>query len=308
MKVFALSAFLIIGMLQGASCQISYHHYLDYSVQWDEMAVRQEMNSSACGSTSPDYLINYHMHTYIAGDTAIGGRQYYRMMTYRTDSAQCATGAALTLDTVLYLRYYLREDSDNRMYQNLNGLDTVLWDFNIAIGDSFPNCKLGWMDTVWLGATALKRWHCNCFAGGVYSSVIEGVGTSSGFDAMDWMCSLSVDSSIALVCYARQSYMLQTDTAVACNLVPTPTAIDEPLMVKPLVWPNPTTGELFYRLQEITAGGAELAIYNMLGQVLRRQALTANHGIADLSALPAGVYVLCFSAQGQKYVERVVKQ
>ena len=71
-----------------------------------------------------------------------------------------------------------------------------------------------------------------------------------------------------------------------------------------LVYPNPTTGLLTVRRP---AGPATTAtLYNSLGQAVRLLTLPTSETTVNLRGLPAGVYILQLTLNGQPISERVV--
>ncbi|MCC7504423.1 MAG: T9SS type A sorting domain-containing protein, partial [Saprospiraceae bacterium] len=68
-----------------------------------------------------------------------------------------------------------------------------------------------------------------------------------------------------------------------------------------ILWPNPTTGLVFFSTIE---GEAMAEVYNQLGQLQLRQNLTDAR--LDLGLLPNGVYVVRLLREGQAPVTRSV--
>ena len=72
-------------------------------------------------------------------------------------------------------------------------------------------------------------------------------------------------------------------------------------------YPNPTSGKLQLDTDAVLRGETAL-VYNMLGQVVRRQLLAETTEILDVSALPTGAYLLrVITGAGQQAAVRVVK-
>lgn len=72
------------------------------------------------------------------------------------------------------------------------------------------------------------------------------------------------------------------------------------------LYPNPTTGRL---LVELPAGPATVRVLSALGQLLQERTAPTGHSIQlDLSAYPAGVYVVQISTAGGTTTRRVVRQ
>jgi hypothetical protein len=239
----------------------------------------------------------------MSGDTLISGTPYYRMMVKRADSTACWDGPFVK-DTSIMEACFLREDSNNRVYQNIAGVDHLIWDFNIAVGDSFLNCRIGSIDTVWLGQIPLKRFHCNCF---LNSIIIEGVGTSNGFDDKSDLCNFGIEYSNSLVCYSRQGNTIHVDSTQACQLDALPSAISEVPVLAPEIYPNPTNGRLYYRLNNGT-GSLGVSITDVLGQQVYSSPSLSISGELDLSGLSSGVYFIRFTKGGQKYTQRIIKE
>ena len=79
-----------------------------------------------------------------------------------------------------------------------------------------------------------------------------------------------------------------------------------------LVYPNPTSGDLYINIQKDNLTEASFTLTNTPGQYNYQS--TADHlahsytKILDLSRLPTGVYMLDVLVDGERIVKKVVKE
>jgi len=73
-----------------------------------------------------------------------------------------------------------------------------------------------------------------------------------------------------------------------------------------LVFPNPSKGRLGIRISENWEAPYRLSIYNMSGQLMRKETLDSRARHLDLTDLPAGVYVLELRSGDQREIKRFV--
>ena len=92
-----------------------------------------------------------------------------------------------------------------------------------------------------------------------------------------------------------------------------PTGIPEPEgSIHLLVYPNPTSSDLYINIQKDNLTGASFALTNTSGQYIYQS--TADHlahsytKILDLSQLPTGVYMVEVVVDGERIVKKVVKE
>jgi hypothetical protein len=73
------------------------------------------------------------------------------------------------------------------------------------------------------------------------------------------------------------------------------------------VYPNPGTG-LFTISATADMENAELTVYNVRGQTLSQQKVSAGHSVMlDITGRDAGVYILELRLNGQLYRARIIK-
>jgi len=78
---------------------------------------------------------------------------------------------------------------------------------------------------------------------------------------------------------------------VVGSVTPGPTSVKEvpPLTEKMHIFPNPTSGDVFFQLKDGRASDYQVEVYNSVGQLVKRTALTEQ---ISLQAYPSGIYFL----------------
>ncbi len=79
-------------------------------------------------------------------------------------------------------------------------------------------------------------------------------------------------------------------------------SIEDPLVSKTKVFPNPTNGTLYIQSEVPTA----IRLYSIDGQLLRHREVAADNDFMDISAFPPGLYILRIMATGETI--KVIRQ
>ena len=217
--------------------------------------------------------------------------------------------------------YYLREDTATRQVfwlDTVSNTELLLYDFGLEVGDSIyfhdqdSPFQAGWhyvtsKNTVQIEGTDRVRLN---FATDPISSTLcaepwtEGVGINAGpFWFMQGDC---WHYQSVLFCYRQRDGMSLTN--LLNGGICTPVGLNEPA-ASPTglsLQPNPATDRV---LVEATQHLESIAIYNTQGQLMLTQSPRSNglqHEL-DVSALPAGMYVVRVASNGKHHTHRLIK-
>jgi hypothetical protein len=110
--------------------------------------------------------------------------------------------------------------------------------------------------------------------------------------------------------YARDAQGCEVSSAnqvtVACTPVGRATAASQNLSI----YPNPTQGSFRISAAHLAGSTARVELVDVLGKVVSQQqvAVGANGLVTTLTPAAPGVYFVRVSANGQQYLQRVVRQ
>ncbi|WP_417352623.1 T9SS type A sorting domain-containing protein [Flavobacterium alkalisoli] len=99
------------------------------------------------------------------------------------------------------------------------------------------------------------------------------------------------------------------DTAEVTVVVSSVLGVEDFTVIKPEVYPNPATTEVFIKLPENTyTEGMHLAIYDLNGRLVKQQAITSELTRVDIEALEAAEYILTIATEQGTVSKRIVKR
>lgn len=242
--------------------------------------------------------------------------------------------------TTSYTGEFVCREENQQVYYLDNNTFTLMYDFNMQIGDSLkylatrPNYGYNFCDTIWdavletVGTyynTGLKKqtFKANFYdtSGGRYSGQFEfierigqfSVGELGGkefFHPSKIICVMTNDSySRWLRCYSDSTVAYKhplmegySCDSLAQNLVSNINLKKEKILLSP----NPTTG--IVRLNNLPNGFQTIRILNIQGAVLREENSSTNSTELDLSAFPTGVYFISLTSEaGEVFTGKVLK-
>jgi hypothetical protein len=123
-----------------------------------------------------------------------------------------------------------------------------------------------------------------------------------------WASGNQTDSIATGLCGGKQVVTISDRSG--CSIVDTvdiafATGIVYNTEIHPVIYPNPTTGKLFYHMN---GGSVDIMVFNILGEQRYSYHALKENGELDLSALSSGVYFIRFTKGGQKYTQRIIKE
>lgn len=279
-------AVLISLCAQGQSSM--YHPFPDSVAYWREREVSVIWTPSPC-TVNDDYVL------FINGDTLIGVNTYHKLYSSGFMSASCPPPGfsyfneyrgAFRQDTILRRVYYVPVSAAN---------DTLLYDFNLNLGDTLPmtynygtgNVVIG-IDSVLVGTSYHKRYLLSPLfqPSGADTSyaLIEGIGSTFGFY---WSIQPFFEGGSFLNCFRNngQDYPWNSNCEFDVRIGENGGEQSETN-----IYPNPMLYQATFKSQPILES-ATLTIYNSLGQVVRVMGnLSGQTVVITRDELTAGLY------------------
>ena len=275
------------------------------------------------------YGINYSI---TAGtDSVVDGLTYTLLSMERTCSytQNINTNQICSSDTVNFSYGVIgglrNEDSKIYFREFNNGLfnllgsgipddaDLLLYDFSVNPGDVIPIIKVDGaltfdsvivVDNITLDDGLLrKNIQVNNNVTGV-NTYYEGIGDAiyGLFGSLQYP---PFESAIMLNCYKEDDlYLIGT---AQCDLLdPTVGIQEEYVLEDTYIWPNPASNQFYFSLPSMQC---TIVLYNLSGMEVCSAFAENSTGFIDVSALPAGVYVVYIqNAEGQSFTHKLFKQ
>lgn len=294
MRNFLIACALVFG------CSLAAQQYVPFPVDSARWNCSFSPYSWWCAMPAHDY------EYFISGDTLIGPTVYHKVnvISWSADAACYDPGSG----------YYgcIREDSSKHVWFRPYwlGYDTLLYDFNVQVGDTlrtFQNPCLETVtliDSVLIGSTYRKQYHINAgFWCGNYSVVIiEGIGSSGGlFEPFgQYMAHNTLD------CFSHNGQTLYPYPAAPCaplveNINP------EPALQEWSAAPNPALDAVTLTSPALQQGTSYSAVlWNVAGERVSVQECASQNGnmIIERNGLAEGTYFVEVIS-GQQTIARV---
>ena len=227
---------------------------------------------------------------YLKGDTVLNGKHYLQLNSSSSQSIFAMPFDSLPESTGFMQRYY-REDS-SRVYRITDSStnECVLYDFNLAVGDTFTQACFGnhqvtvtSVDSVMLLDNTYKK-RINFDNGNFW---IDKIGARDGilmddviFNAVDMYSTLSCVFDSAVEVYHNSFFN-------DCFFI---TSIAEQKEISQvLITPNPNSG--MFRIEQVELGSMA-TLYCITGELVWQQLITNVSTEVSLSSLARGLYVL----------------
>ena len=255
-----------------------YHPFPENNAEW---IVTTQVSGGCWGVCANKYVIT-------GPDTLIGSFNYVKINMVNLSAVgpdPCCINDGCCM--------YYRNDSIAKKVYFINefGLDAILYDFNLQVGDTIPG-HMGvsgglWpivvsnIDSIQILNSYHKRW--NMIIMGETRSIIEGVGNTNGlFEPI----SLASEITFELACASIGNTVIYGFEA--CNIVAISEKTDESLL--PQAYPNPSSS--FLMINNSNKNIAYVAnLYDLSGNNLK----SFNSSIPvcfDVSSFPNGMYFI----------------
>lgn len=253
----------------------------------------------------------------ITGDTVINTMNYHKIqktgVKYQEDMiGNCTSNIQYIINQ--YAGSYRNDIINKKIFfiAPLATTDTVLYDFNLTVGDTVPSSPINDygnfvnivtdIDSVYLGGVYRKRFKIDsCMMQQLY--YIEGIGSTYGL-LSPTVCPF--EAIYNLQCFTINSQTVYPDSSTICDLATSINSLENTFAVD--IFPNPTTDKLNIKITYTVNSFVSIMISNTLGEVIFQKELTANEKNLDISELPKGLYLLSISVNENIITKKIIKQ
>jgi hypothetical protein len=250
------------------------------------------------GGSMPCLQIHNYIY-YLSGDSAIGDIEYKKVYEIREiEHRWMAPPPHQDCDSkTLYneFRILLRQDG-KKMYVNENGTEHLLYDFDLAVGDTLP---ITWnmltegiyvtdIDSIFMGDHYRKVFYLN-EVWGMENFIIEGVGSNLGLLEEFPMPMLNYPSN--LLCFTLNDTTYFPGFGEDCDLTVNTSFVEKDFHVR--IAPNPVKDRL--RIDHhLDSNIQQVIVYDCYGRKLfvKPENITPHSLEVNLSHLSQGFYIL----------------
>lgn len=247
----------------------------------------------------------------ITGDTVINTLTYHKLqktgVKYLEDLlGNCTSNIAYVINQFAGC---FRNDSTNKkvfFIYPMTSNDTLLYDFNLSIGDTVPPSPLNDngnfinvvtdIDSVFLGGVYHKRFKLDSCWQQLY--YIEGIGSTYGL-LSPAMCPF--EAIYNLQCFTKNSMTVYPNSTTTCSIV---TSLKETTPINQFsIFPNPTAGTLYIttNLQSY-----DISIFNSTGQLIQKKNFNSNSTLLDISNLQTGLFLIQLSENEMQLCKQTI--
>jgi hypothetical protein len=297
---------IVLILLSSLACA-QVPDYLSNDPKWRQEAV--------VGSSMPCLMIHNYIY-YLNGDSAIGNIEYKKVYEIREiEYRWMAPPPNDNCDGTTHFndfRALLRQEG-KRMYLNENGTEHLLYDFDLAVGDTLP---LTWnmltegiyvtdIDSIFMGDHYRKVFYLDEVLG-MDSFIIEGVGSDYGLLEDFPQPLLNYPSS--LLCFTLNDTTYFPGFGEDCDLTVNTPLVEKDFHVR--ISPNPVKDRLRIDHQEVS-NIQQVIVYECNGRKLfaKPENITPHSFELNLSFLSQGLYVLELQFTPKALVRvKVIKQ
>lgn len=241
-------------------------------------------------------------------DTSISGNTYYVIRTITKH-----TGFNIVYYPVDYYTYLRNDTANKKVYAYINGNDSLIYDFDMTIGDSlYSTIQNGWgsdinIDTIYTATyygVNRKVIATKDTFGNIQRKLIEGLGSEFGFIAYSY--DPGFENGAFTKCIKFNGTTLYGDSSISCDLALGISELKSNFDLK--VFPNPTTNRITIETKENTMTPYNIELKTIYGNTIINKQTFLNTEILNLENLPTGIYLLAIKSSNKLKVERIIKQ
>lgn len=205
---------------------------------------------------------------------------------------------------------FIREDNNKRIYHKLNSVspEELLYDFNIALGDTIPIPTIDFMfdravvtavDTVLVCSTMRKRYKLAPIGTVLLQDLYwtEGIGSTHGLIPRY----NSFESGVIDVCYSDSNCM------PPCPIILSSSLVNHQASKEANIYPNPSSKTSLLQLNN-KATSTKIQIINNLGLIVFTKTTNKQEETLDLSRWSTGVYYVRLEYDQQVEIHTLIKQ
>ncbi len=253
------------------------------------------------------WFLQTFREVYADGDTIIGGKTFQKLreegITYFYDYPMQTTIS----DSILFDNYYgaIRENDQKQIEIGFNDTSLILYDFNLAVGDSieilapgpgFLPAHVYDMDTVEVCGTLRNRYHIKVIQDSLeygYTTLTEGVGSSNGIIPEYPL----FESGAYLTCFSQ----------VNCTCGEFMTNSKNTLKAKKFssIFPNPTNHNFNITIHSQNEK-ATLNIFNNMGQQVLSSEINQSENKINCQNWSDGLYLIIINGNGWQNMHKIM--
>ena len=298
--------------------QSQINSYFNNNPCW-QIQYKNEIASNCYKTDLYNYFIN--------GDTVIGSYQYKKVYKKGTHYLQCYCpvppptinpcfapppptiyGAGLSFFIRSVGKKVYVRNATNMICTSCSG-DTLLYDFNLKVGDTLPKTMnnpsfspfiVTVADSILTSNGWMKAFKLN---GNPNYNFIEGMGYSAGL--IEPMPIMLCNCASRLECYSQNNTSYYPASGPSCLL---PTGIKEiPNSYNPIIYPNPSEGKYFIWIPDFSTN-SKIEIYDLNGQLIRSYSPISESLELDIQKEKDGIYLLKYISNGETKSVKLVKE
>ncbi len=290
--------FLILFCFQATLQLKAQHRYLDNNPIW---VVHSSCNPGNC-------LMDYsNIYYYLKGYSIFGGYRYHRVFKEEIGQQICSTGITYygsndTINPVAYLRDTLQQIREYNMFG-----DTLLYEFNLSIGDTLRNTDFGYTTVDSIDSIPVSNYFRKRFALSNQNCthyLYEGIGNGAGFLEHLTCTNVSSDCYYTLYCYGfNDTAWYPTLNAVSPCTIPNYNIGISELRKQSneiIISPNPFTTQTTINFGE-EQKNTTIKITDLLGKEIKTFNFTGRQFVIEKAQMKAGIYFVQ-TTDGQRNV------
>lgn len=206
---------------------------------------------------------------------------------------------------------YLREFAGRVYGLGHNGKESIIYDFNLIVGDSIQDDANGKLKVVKIDTIQTadgknrKKWTFDKYCGSVKRgsiSWVEGIGTTDGEYHVGNFC-LTADPISQLVCFLDHNQPLLNLGNCFNDLVNTERYLDHSLVLAPMPVHN------YFSIKSEGVSITKYTILNNIGQVISTKEINTMLYEEDVAHLESGIYFIQVQLENQRLIsKKLIKQ